>query len=232
MRYPLTSLFCVLLSAIASGQFSPERALQAFDAQYPTETIHLDYQADEFFVGECIWFKAYVALGAGPSDRSTNLYVELYDAQKARIDKYLVALYLGAGEGSFLLPETLPEGVYYIRAYTLLSLNHGRQLPYVRQLNVYNPVSPKRLQARPVQWNAASFAESGTLLAGVRTTVALRLFSRTTLPDRWTAIVTARGSGSIVASCRSFNLEVGSFSFTPLTDEDYEVKITDDKGAY
>ncbi|MDB5251895.1 MAG: hypothetical protein JWP27_1064, partial [Flaviaesturariibacter sp.] len=48
----------------------------------------------------------------------------------------------------------------------------------------------------------------------------------------WTAIVTARGSGSIVASCHSFNREVGSFSFTPLADEDYEVKITDDKGAY
>jgi hypothetical protein len=231
MRTTLLLLLAFFPGACLFAQFDPARALEKFGTEHPTEKIHLAYTAEDFFAGERIWFKAYVVTGAGPSDLSTNLYVELYNTQRELLNKCLVPLYQGAGEGSLLLPEDLPEGRYFIRAYTLWSLNFGREALYLHQFPVYNPQSPKRLQPKPVQWNAASFPESGTLVDGVPATVGLRLFSKTSLPASWTATVTAKPGGQVVATCRSLNREVGSFQFTPDADERYEVKITDNNGA-
>src|SRR5687768_8464751 len=134
------ALYC-LLTSVAFGQNKAEQALLNFQKKYPVEKIYLQYNKQEYVAGEQLWFKSYVFSGYLLSEISTNLYVELYDNEKKLLEKSIVPLVGGVGEGYFLLKKEWPEGIYYIRAYTKWMLNFDDRFPYLHQLLIYNPSS-------------------------------------------------------------------------------------------
>ena len=215
----------------SNAQYKPEVALEQFDKHFPVEKIFIQYAKTEYIAGEVIWFNSYVFSNASLTNFSTNLYVELYDQQKQIIDKLIVPLDNGVGHGSLSLKENTPEGVYYIRAYTKWSLYFGNPLPYLQPLVVYNPKSKNRLVEKEVRWTAYAYPESGSLMEGVLNKVAVRLFSKTRLPENWTAYVTEKiNGGAPIVISKSLNSEIGSFQFLPKSSSNYQVKIIDNYG--
>lgn len=224
-------LCCLLIAGMVYAQTKPEKALKTLEEKYPTEKVFLQYNKEFYIAGETIWFKSYVFTGYSLTDISTNLYVELYNQKKQLLNKSIIPLISGVGDGSFALPPQMSEGIYYIRAYTKWMLNFSNGSDYVHSFLVYNPVSPMKIAPRPVQWTAVAFPESGTLLADVENKIAVRLFSKGNLPSFWKGTVfEEKNPSKAIASFRSFNTEVGEFTLSPKNNVSYHISITDNLG--
>ncbi|ANE50305.1 hypothetical protein [Flavisolibacter tropicus] len=227
--FTLLCFICFYLFGIAQNK--AEEALKYFQDNYPLEKVFIQYNKTSYIAGEKMWFKGYVFSEYSPSSQSTNLYVELYSQQKQLLDRSIIPLLNGAGEGSFSLNKQLDEGVYYIRAYTSWMLNYDENFPYLHQLVIYNPESAQQVKVKPVRWDAKAFAESGQLIAAIENKVSIRLFSETFLPTSWSGVVKERDDPfKIVAHFTSFNEEISAFDFTPEAGKAYVAVINDNLG--
>ncbi|HTO34758.1 MAG TPA: MG2 domain-containing protein, partial [Flavobacterium sp.] len=112
------------------------------------EKIYLQLDKDIYTTGSTIWFKSIVttSLDNAPTDLSGILYVELISAEKKLIEKKLIKLNQGIGEGHFDLPEILPTGNYLIRAYTEWNRNFDSDFffeKYVQVFSIYDSTTIK-----------------------------------------------------------------------------------------
>ncbi|HEV7330321.1 MAG TPA: hypothetical protein VGN63_04715 [Flavisolibacter sp.] len=228
MRIPLLLLTCL----VALGLFaqSPEEKLAAYAADFPQEKVVLQFSKPAYLAGETIFYKAYVLSGYEPSSLSTNLYVEFYDGAKNRLDSQIVYLHHGSGDGSFNLPASLAEDVYYIRAYTRWMLNFSNDLQYLKPVPVYNPYSSQKLHQKPVQWTAKAFVEGNQLLDSAVANVAVRLFSTGSLPESWTGSLVEGDSNTPIANVTVYNNEIGEVRFLSFANKTYKLLLKDDQG--
>ena len=121
--------FCLSL-AIAWGEIPPAKVIfqqymnqaQTFANNFPREKAYLHFDNTSYYVGDTIWFKAYVTLAEQQifSQISRPLYVELVDQTGHIADKQIIKLTQGEGNGQFVLPRSMLSGYYEVRAYTCL----------------------------------------------------------------------------------------------------------------
>lgn len=230
MRILLLFLLFFIGRAAAFAQ-TPEEAVETLNRNYPQEKVILLLSKKQYLAGETIFFKAYTVEGYRLSALSTNLYAELYDGKKALLQKQIIPLFGGSGEGSFALPPSLAEDVYYLRAYTTLMMNHDPAFEFVRPVAVYNPASQMRLQQKPAAWSATVAAEGGTVLAGKFTRLAVRLQSSTALPESWQADLYEKGGAEALAPVEVYNNEIGAVNFLPEAGKSYIVRVKDAAGT-
>jgi hypothetical protein len=227
----LSFLSLLMFPLFFYGQNRPETALRQLDENYASEKIHLFFNKEEYVSGETMWFKAYCFSGYVLSYISTNLYVELYNEEKLLIDKMHVPLLNGVGQGSFNLQQTLPEGVYFIRAYTRWMLNFGEAFQYIQSFPVYNASSAKKLSPKKLNWAADVFPESGKLLIGEENKIAVRLKTNGKLPESWKGHVAEKTTPTrALVQFSSLNPELSSFYFTPDAGKEYVVYLEDNFG--
>lgn len=201
------------------------------DEKYPHEKVHLFLNKEAFVAGETVWFKAYLFTGNVQSYISKTLYVELLNETKQPVTQTLVALVSAVGDGSIDIPKNLPEGTYYLRAYTKWMLNFDEAFQYIYPLPVYNPSSPQQLSSKPVAWTAAVHPESGTLLADRENKLVVRLTAKGSLPDKWEGYVTEEETpAKKLLQFSSFNAQLASFHFTPAVGKRYLVHAADGAG--
>lgn len=209
-----------------SQQLSPEDALKQY-AKYPAERIFVQFDKNEYLAGETLHFKAWVFAKTSLSFISTNLYVELLDQQKKAVYSLVIPLVGGVGDGSFTIAKELPENMYYFRAYTSWMLNFSESIQYVQPVAIYNPGSSMRLAAPPDLLTATLHPESGLLLDGVESDVAVRLNSFYKLQTQWSGYVFENtDTTNRLSEFQSLNEEIGLFTFTPYAGKKYSVKIT------
>ena len=190
----MKTFFLLVIFAFCLGnlyaQLNIDSAIQRFSDKYPQEKVYLLYDKGVYIAGDNLFYKAFVFEGFNKSKISTNLNVELYNESKALISQQVIPLYDGEGYGSLLLADTLPEGVYYIRAYTQWMLNFDERFQYIQPVTVYNITSKKKLVRDTIsQWTATAFPEGGTFLAGLTTKVAVRMQSKGQLPESWSGYI-------------------------------------------
>src|SRR5690606_8223241 len=107
------------------------------------EKIYLQLDKDIYTTDSTIWFKSIVtkSLDNTPTDLSGILYVELINAAKSLIEKILIKLNQGIGDGHFDLPEILQAGTYLIRAYTEWNRNFDSDFFFEKYLKVFSPLN-------------------------------------------------------------------------------------------
>ena len=100
-----------------------------FNAQYPQEKVYLHMDNRSYFIGDTIWFKAYVmnATTLNPTQMSGVLYVELLNEKGVEMERKKMSLENGMCHGDFVLKEDYRTGYYEIRAYTRYMLNWGNE---------------------------------------------------------------------------------------------------------
>lgn len=218
------------IAAYTSSAQKVQAAIETLYKKYPQEKVVLSYSKPEYVAGETIFFKAYVLTGYEPTEVSTNLYTELYDKDRNVIQQAIIPLFNGSGEGSFVLPPSLEENVYYVRAYTRYMLNYDEAFQYLKPLNIYNPYSAKKLQPKPEAWTAAVFAEGGKLLNGITAKLSVRIYTTSTLPQTVKAQLVEKGTNNFVADVTMLNNETGTVLLTPVDGKQYAIKLTDNNG--
>ena len=111
---------------------------------FPEERAYLHFDNSAYYLGETMWFKAYVMSGENdtPTDISRVLYVELVapEGYVVKTNKYRIGDD-GTCHGMFELNQLLLSGYYEIRAYTRYMLNRGKESIFSRVFPVFDKVN-------------------------------------------------------------------------------------------
>jgi len=102
------------------------------------EKVYLQTDRDYYYPRETIWFKAYFGYSL-PILRDTLsgvLYVDLISPSRERIDTRTYRIKEGVAWGEMQLDKALPEGEYYLRAYTNWMRNYGDSAICIKQIPV------------------------------------------------------------------------------------------------
>ena len=104
--------------------------LSAFGKTIPQEKVYIHMDNTCYFQGDTIWFAAYTRKTSTdtPSNVSGVLYVELLNNDGYLVERKLIEMHEGRGNGFFALNKQIQySGFYELRAYTRWQLNWGRK---------------------------------------------------------------------------------------------------------
>ncbi len=226
--------FCFLLASFSHihSQQSADKALQYINENISQENIYILTNKDLYLSGETLWFNAMVFRNFTISDLSTNFFIELYDKNKKQILRKRFPIFNGVVQGSFQIPESLSEDIYFIRAYTPMMSNLSEVFQYIKQIPIYNPSSPKKLVTdKSSSWSATVHAEGNSFIVGNQSKIAIRLHNIGTPPSQWEGYIIEKDHPEKkIATFKGLDENVAVFSLSPEKDKIYEAIITDNNG--
>jgi hypothetical protein len=122
-----------------SGNYNQDKgtpASTAKDILYEKVYLHVDREL--YSTGDDIWFKSYLVSGINHQliPGYKNIYVQLIDNDGSVADQKILLSKDGIAQGDFLLPSTLPDGNYTIRAYTKYLQNFGEESYFHKKIAV------------------------------------------------------------------------------------------------
>jgi len=111
-----------------------------FSNDYPQEKVYLHFDNSVYFLGESLWFKAYVVTADrnALSHLSKTLYVELVSPEGTIVETKKLKIENGQCHGEFKFLTTKFAGFYEVRAYTRYMLNFDQNNIFSRVLPVYD----------------------------------------------------------------------------------------------
>ena len=251
MKYVLTMFFWALTVCCFAHQSSVisifedyfNRAV-VFSRAYPSEKVHLHFDNTSYYCGDTIWFKAYVTEGPEykPTSLSRPLYVELLDQLGHVLDKQIVKIVNGEGNGQFILEKSGLSGYHEVRAFTKWMLAFDDRYGFSRTFPVYRAHTGKEdaersigtyrmnshMKQRPREdadkVSVRFFPEGGHLVEGVPSIVAFKAESRDSGSISVSGVV-RRQNGEIATELSTLHDGMGCFSYTPLPGERSEAEI-------
>ncbi|WP_434964654.1 hypothetical protein [Bacteroides ovatus] len=232
---------CNLLATYASGEIPPAKVVfqqymnqaQTFANNYPREKAYLHFDNTSYYVGDTIWFKAYVTLAEQQtfSQISRPLYVELVDQTGHIADKQIIKLTQGEGNGQFILPSSMLSGYYEVRAYTRWMLAFNEPQYFSRTFPIYQLSNSDKLERsittyelsqsmenRPSETeeklNVRFFPEGGQLVEGVTSQVAFKAESKNEGNIELSGTIYTK-EGTEITSFETLHDGMGHFEYTP-----------------
>ena len=125
----LIAFFLLNTAAFAQTDSIPLSKILEKSTKYlterPTEKVYMHFDKPYYSVGDTIYFKAYLTMGAHvPSELSKVVYTEVLNEQDSVIKTIMLPVTNSVAVGSILLSQyTFKQGNYHIRAYTTWMLN-------------------------------------------------------------------------------------------------------------
>ena len=237
----LILIVCNLLTAYVSGEVPPAKTVftqymnqaQTFANNFPREKAYLHFDNTSYYVGDTIWFKAYVTLAEQQtfSQISRPLYVELVDQTGHIADKQIIKLTQGEGNGQFILPPSMLSGYYEVRAYTRWMLAFNEPQYFSRTFPIYQLANSDKLERsittyelsssmenRPSETeeklNVRFFPEGGQLVEGVTSQVAFKAESKNEGNIELSGTIYTK-EGAEITSFETLHDGMGRFEYTP-----------------
>ena len=100
------------------------------------ESVYLHLDNDAYFLGDTIWFSAYITNDACLGSNSKVLYVELLSPEGNIVNKQCFRVVGGRSYGEIPLPIQILSGFFEVRAYTKYMMNWGKDNYYSRVIPV------------------------------------------------------------------------------------------------
>ncbi len=178
MRYFITLLVCCY--TFSSFAQKPANiyttALDSFSFLHPTENIYVATSQEELMQGETLWGKLWITLNGVPSPLSKVVYVEFSNDKHVLIEKQMLKVELGSTHFNIDIKKDLPEGKYFLNAYSLWMLNFPQDI-YHKEIVVNDKyISGKKTIATNnfTKWQCNFFPEGGNLIEGLPTKLAFK----------------------------------------------------------
>ncbi|HLY70744.1 MAG TPA: Plug domain-containing protein [Puia sp.] len=176
----------------ASGQNEQKGGIDALAGQFIKYIRSADKEkivvlTDKMFYasGENIWLKAWClnALSNKVIHKSKNLFVDIVDDRDSLISQLLFNMEEQQTDGRILLPESLKEGYYWLRAYTNNMLKEDSGSIFVKPVYILNASKsdPHSLSAQVDKINDKEdtsaprltfFPEGGSIISGTTANMA------------------------------------------------------------
>lgn len=212
--------------------------LDTYNANHSVEKAYLQFDKPYYAIGDTIYFKAYLTLGAAHklSALSGILYVDLINPDNNISRSIKLPVAAGTAHGDFMLSDTLKAGNYRIRAYTTWMRNTGiesffSQVIPVGKVAAANAASQpggftekKITTGKQPKIDIQFFPEGGSLIAGNYSKVAFKAI----MPNG--AGVSIKGTitdneNNEVTTFESAHLGMGSFVIVPGAGKTYKANI-------
>lgn len=113
------------------------------------EQVYVQTDKPYYYPGEPLWFKAYLNYysEAWRDSLSDVLHVELLNPEHEALNHRMYRIERGTSHGDFILPDSIPPGIYHLRAFTSLQQNFGDAHLFTKPLHVMKMTD----KADPVQ---------------------------------------------------------------------------------
>lgn len=142
---PMKKLVVIIMAAMLciGVQAQTVRALAhhalRFNEVLPQENVYLHFDNTGYFMGETIWYKAYVVSSDSNkyTSKSRVLYVELLDPSGTVVKTQKHEIKNGQADGVFVLDDLILAGFYEVRAYTRYMTNWGRDAAFSRVFPIF-----------------------------------------------------------------------------------------------
>jgi len=234
-------VFCQGAQQVAGDAVIPSvtSKLGNYNANHSVEKAYLQFDKPYYAVGDTIYFKAYLTLGAQHklSALSGILYADLIDPNNKIAWSIKLQVLAGTAHGDFALADTLTKGNYRVRAYTNWMRNNGPD-SFFEQVIPVGIASAKRIPesgepvaVKPLKKGTLNKAdiqflpEGGTLVAGNYSTVAFKAVAPNGLGLAIKGTLTDNESNEVTTFATA-HLGMGAFSFVPQAGKTYTANIT------
>ena len=224
-------IFSLLILNSLNGQFS-EVSTQN-QARVSFEKVYLQTDRDFYFLGDTIWFKAYLLNGQSLSLVSDiqNLYLELIDSQgKIRQEQVLLCEF-GQASGNLMITDTSVTGPFVIRAYTDYQKNFGEEMFFHKTIRISETKNSFEIESERSAANSdwaeidvSFFPEGGFLLAGTQNLVSFKAVDKKGRGVSIQGMILDSHRSAVVAFKTDYK-GMGRLSFDPDEDGSYEVII-------
>jgi len=203
------------------------------------EKTYLHTDRNYYSTGEDVWFTAYLVNGKSTSLTSTsnNLYVELISPASEIVDRKVIRMDQGIGNGDFKLKDSIPTGWYKLRAYTNWMRNFEDQFVFQKEIYLSNTLPLKSLskvagkkqavvnETAGVTLNESIqfFPEGGSLVNDVMSIVAFKAEDQRGDGSKISGKLVS-GTGETISSFESTDLGMGIFTVKPVAGVKYHVE--------
>lgn len=215
--------------------------MESYFLRYPQQKVYLHLDKLAYQAGEKIWYMSYLvdARTHKPDTISKNLVVELINSFGETSMIQLLKLERGFARGDIQLPDTLPEGLYQIRAYTNWMRNFGAEYYFRRDINIWNPGNyvnlyredklaskkHKRKSSRKARkLDVRFFPEGGYLVGGISSSVGFKAVNELGLGVPVSGTLLDKKNNP-VATFESQHLGMGTFTFIPEAGQSYTAEM-------
>ncbi|MGI4763256.1 MAG: hypothetical protein ACRYF0_21260 [Janthinobacterium lividum] len=192
--------------------------LQYYGQQVLTEKLYLHLDRPAYLASETMWFKAYATEGTShkPLAMSKVAYIEVLNQQQQPVLQTSISLKEATGQGSLVLPTSLPTGRYLVRAYTSWMKNFGPEFYFQTPVTIVNTLVA--VGARPAAaapgYDIQFFPEGGELVQGLTSKVAFRVANAAGRGLAATGSISDE-HGAVLATFSTLKFGLGSFALTP-----------------
>jgi hypothetical protein len=235
-----THLF-IIISLCCFSKFSKSQEKKtSINQKLFFEKVYLHTDRDIYSAGENIWFSAYLVNGQDNRLLSTSntLYTELIANENPdEVQKKIIRLENGTGKGDFQLTETIPHGIYTLRAWTNWMRNFGELFIFEKKIQIVgeltnntamlNSSSQKNKPVNTSQTKQVTqvdslefLPEGGSLVNDIVSMVAFKSFRSN--PNLIQGII-YNSKQEVVTTIEGKN-GMGTFMFMPVLGESYTAK--------
>ena len=181
------------------------------------EKIFVHTDKNFYLAGETIWFKLYTVDETfnKPLAISKLAYIEVVSEEQKAVMQAKIQLQDGLGNGSLIIPSSLPSGNYRLRSYTSRMKNFSPEFYFHQTITIANTLKAPTVKIKPpVQYRIDFFPEGGNLVNGIEATVAFKV------TDQYGHGIDAAGyvlgaKKDTILQLQTLHAGMGSFSFLP-----------------
>ncbi len=203
------------VSQVTQDQLAFISKFKAIEKEMPRERIYLHTDRDSYYLGDRIWFSAYVVLGSFhmPSGLSKVLYVELYEPNGKLLERVSVEIEEGRASGNISFAEKSEKtGIYQVKAYTNWSLNFGDSYVFNKNIEVRSG-EERTLVSHSDEFDLQFMPEGGKLIAGIPTRLAFKAIGTDGLGTDINGMIYQEGTQNSIAFS-SVHLGMGTIDMT------------------
>lgn len=162
-----TTVFILCITLFCSKLFAQQNS-QGFSKSLFFEKAYLHTDREVYIGGEDLWFSAYLVNAQNNTfiNTSATLYVELVSIGKAvseTIDKKIIKLTFGKGNGDIKLPDSLAAGNYQLRAWSNWMRNFGDHFVFSKDIKILKLANDKPITKSNANQRQNSNKVSNTL---------------------------------------------------------------------
>jgi hypothetical protein len=195
------------------------------------EKVYLHIDRELYSLGEDVWFKSYLVSGISHQliPGYKNIYVQLINDGGEVVDQKLLLSNHGVAKGDFLLPDSLPDGTYTIRAFTRYLQNFGEESYFHKKIVVAGPKSSLEMEEnltgrQPSKIDVAFLPEGGSFVMNAINHIAFKAIDETGKGIDVKGKVVDE-TGNEVVSFRTKYKGMGKFIMMPQENKEYFVQI-------
>jgi TonB-dependent SusC/RagA subfamily outer membrane receptor len=212
--------------------------LDKYRVNTPQEKVYLHFDKPYYMAGETMWFKGYLFDGIYHKIDSVSriMYVDLINETNGKTIASRILNCDGSTHGDILLPDSLDEGVYQIRAYTNYMRNYSEEFFFHQDFKIYQGFIKNRLTDTNAKKmtdiaDVQFFPEGGNSVVGLDSRIGFKALNILGKGVDIQGFVLDNTKDTVVAF-QSEHLGMGVFNYTPEPQKTYTAYVKENDGKY